>query len=59
MGLEFTKEEKKQSALYLALREELGNLREYNEAGELLNPLSDEVLARVLAQRLYKNHGIQ
>lgn len=48
-----------QFELYQALREELGNLREFNEGGQIETPLSDEVLARALAKRLYNKHGFR
>lgn len=45
-----------QVGLYDALREELGNLRKFDEAGQV-EAISDEMLARALAKRLFQRHG--
>lgn len=53
------KKDHAQFELYQAIREELGNLREFNEAGQIENPLPDEMLARALAKRLFNKHGFR
>ncbi len=46
-------------SLIVAVREELGNLREYDEAGQVINPSCDDALARALANRLYERRGVR
>lgn len=47
-----------EAALYAALTEELRNLREYDTTGAAY-PITDDVLARALARRLFQQHGFR